>query len=102
MISIIFHCLPKFFDYNQLRLENGSIIHSGDNKTREGEGDDEAILIDLTKISQDVKALVFSVTCYKSGDFSQVEKARVNVVDGQTGQPFVQISLGCQGNFVQI
>lgn len=102
---VLFNSYAKIIDavyYNQLKLEDGSIKHSGDNKTGEGEGEDESILIDLTKISKDVKALIVSICCYKTGDFSKVETAKVHVTNAETTQPLVQISLGCQGKHTSL
>jgi len=47
--------------FQQLKAKDGSIVHSGDNLTGEGEGDDETIHVDLTALNADAKYLVFTV-----------------------------------------
>ncbi|WP_327110963.1 TerD family protein [Nocardia sp. NBC_01730] len=68
--------------YGQLISKDGSIRHQGDNLTGEGEGDDEVILVDLTRIPAHVTTLVFVVTSYKGHTFEQVQNAFCRLVDG--------------------
>ncbi|MGO4615344.1 TerD family protein [Nocardia sp. 2YAB30] len=68
--------------YGQLISKDGSIRHQGDNLTGEGEGDDEVILVDLTRIPAHVTTLVFIVTSYKGHTFEQVQNAFCRLVDG--------------------
>ncbi|WP_406268123.1 TerD family protein [Nocardia sp. NBC_00881] len=68
--------------YGQLTSKDGSIRHQGDNLTGEGEGDDEVILVDLTRIPAHVTTLVFIVTSYKGHTFEQVQNAFCRLVDG--------------------
>lgn len=51
-----------FIFYNQPVSQDGSVQHMGDNRTGEGEGDDESIEIDLTKISSTIEKIRFTVT----------------------------------------
>ena len=51
-----------FIFYNNLKSADGSIVHSGDNTTGAGEGDDEFVTIDLTKVPADVDKVVLGVT----------------------------------------
>jgi tellurium resistance protein TerD len=55
-----------FVYFNQLKSEDGSVIHLGDNRTGAGEGDDESIEIELTAVSQKVIQLLFTVTIHKA------------------------------------
>ena len=50
--------------FGNLRTRNDSIIHTGDNLTGEGEGDDEVILVDLDRIDPNVDKLLFVVNIY--------------------------------------
>lgn len=68
--------------YGSLASKDGSIRHQGDNLTGEGEGDDEVILVDLTRIPAHVTTLLFIVTSYKGHTFEQVANAFCRLVDG--------------------
>lgn len=68
--------------YGQLTSKDGSVRHQGDNLTGEGEGDDEVILVDLTRIPAHVSTLLFMVTSYKGHTFEQVQNAFCRLVDG--------------------
>ena len=96
------------FDYNnnpldlvyfgQLASRDGSVQHSGDNRTGEGDGDDEQIAVALNRIPANVKTLVFTVSNYTGQNFSQVENAYCRLVDGQTGKEIARYDLSAQGN----
>ena len=68
--------------YNQRVILDGAIIHSGDDKSGVGDGDDEQIKIDLTKLPQKCKSLWFMVNAFSGGKFTDVETARFNLYDG--------------------
>src|SRR3712207_6226763 len=57
--------------FKKLRSADGSIVHTGDNLTGEGEGDDESIVVELDKLSDRVQTLVFTVTSYSAQGFSE-------------------------------
>src|SRR5699024_4726565 len=61
--------------FRQLKSKDGSIIHTGDNLTGEGEGDDEQIIVDLTRVPANIKNLVFVVNSFTGQNFSQVKNA---------------------------
>jgi tellurium resistance protein TerZ len=84
--------------YRQLRSKDGSIVHTGDNLTGEGEGDDEQIVVDLPQIPANVKAMVFTVNSFSGQNFSQVENAYCRVVDQTTNQEIARYDLSAQGN----
>ncbi|PHV67606.1 TerD family protein [Williamsia muralis] len=67
--------------YGQLTSKDGSIRHLGDNLTGEGEGDDEVITVDLTRVPIHVNALIFIVTSYQGQTFEQVQNAFCRLVD---------------------
>ena len=71
--------------FNHLRSECGSIQHSGDNRTGEGEGDDEAVTIELDKVPADVEKIAVCVTIHdaeaKRQNFGMVASAYVRCVD---------------------
>lgn len=72
-----------FIFYNNLESTDHSVKHMGDNLTGEGEGDDEVIVIDFTKISADVQKIAITVTIYdaqaRGQNFGQVSNAYVRV-----------------------
>ena len=55
-----------FIFYNNLRSRNDAVIHTGDNLTGEGEGDDEVILIDFSKIPSDIQKLAICVSIHEA------------------------------------
>ena len=84
--------------FGQLASRDGSVQHSGDHRTGEGDGDDEQIAVALNRIPANVKTLVFTVSNYTGQNFSQVENAYCRLVDGQTGKEIARYDLSAQGN----
>jgi stress response protein SCP2 len=72
--------------YNQLRSKDGSVQHTGDNRTGEGEGDDEVIAVDLTRVPAQVDVVMFVVTSYEGQTFEQVQNAYCRLVDATDGE----------------
>ncbi|BAU63073.1 stress protein [Stanieria sp. NIES-3757] len=74
-----------------------SVEYMGDNRTGAGEGDDEVILVNLTKIPTEVEKLVFTVTIYEADqrrqNFGQVHNAFVRLVDVKTKQEVLRYDL---------
>jgi len=72
-----------FIFYNNLRGRNDSVVHTGDNLTGAGEGDDEVILVHFSKVPADIKKIVFCVTIHEAEqrrqNFGQVSNAYVRV-----------------------
>ena len=77
-----------FVFFNNLKSPDGSVEHTGDNLTGEGEGDDEQIKINLAGVPADVEKVVFPVSIYdaesRSQSFGQVRNAFIRIVN-QTG-----------------
>ncbi|MBV6695984.1 TerD family protein [Kitasatospora aureofaciens] len=75
----------NFVFFNNLRSPDGSVEHTGDNRTGEGEGDDEAIKVNLTAVPADVQKIVFPVSIYDAEtrlqNFGQVRNAFIRVVN---------------------
>ncbi|MCI3925510.1 TerD family protein [Paenibacillus sp. TRM 82003] len=81
---LLFDASGKLVDtvwFQQLRSQDGSVTHTGDNLTGEGEGDDEVILVDLPAVPAQVAALVFTVNSFTGQDFSSVENAYCRLLD---------------------
>lgn len=72
-----------FVFYNNLDGRNGAVVHTGDNLTGEGDGDDEVILIDFAKIPSEIKKIAITVTIHEAVErgqnFGQVSNAYVRV-----------------------
>lgn len=89
-----------FIFYNNLTSPDAdqSVKHMGDNLTGEGEGDDEAILIDLRKLPENIQKIVFTVTIYepekRGQNFGQVENSFVRLVDVESKQEIIRYDLG--------
>lgn len=84
--------------FRQLKSRDGSIQHTGDNRTGDGEGDDEQIIVDLSRVPANVKSLVFTVNSFTGQDFSQVENAFCRLSDRNTGNEIAKYNLSVQGN----
>ncbi|WP_427004482.1 TerD family protein [Pseudarthrobacter sp. H2] len=67
--------------FNQLRSKDGSIQHTGDNLTGDGDGDDETIMVNLASVSPAVKHIVFVITSYSGQTFDMVQNAFCRVID---------------------
>ena len=87
-----------FVFYNNLKHKSGAVEHMGDNLTGAGEGDDEEIKIDLSKVPENVEKIDFTVTIYdadtRKQKFGQVENAYIRVVDDETGRELIRYDLG--------
>lgn len=80
-----------FIFYNNLKSTDGSVAHSGDNRTGEGDGDDESVTIDLAKVPPGVEKIVMAVTIHdaetRRQNFGQVAKAFIRCVNaGNNGE----------------
>jgi tellurium resistance protein TerZ len=67
--------------FQQLRSQDGSVQHTGDNRTGAGDGDDESIKVDLSRVPPTVATLVFTVNSFTGQDFSQIENAFCRLID---------------------
>lgn len=77
----------------KLSAFQSAIAHSGDNLTGAGEGDDEVISVDLTRLPPDVYALVFTVNSFSGHKFDQVSHAFCRLVDDLTNAELVRFEL---------
>lgn len=87
-----------FIFYNQPVSQDGSVQHMGDNRTGEGEGDDESIEIDLTTISSNIEKIRFTVTIddaeARSQNFGQVSNAFIRIVNAASDDELIRYDLG--------
>jgi tellurium resistance protein TerD len=86
-----------FVFFNNLTSPDGSVEHTGDNLTGEGEGDDESIKVDLSRVPVDVDKIVFTVSIYdaesRQQSFGQVRNAYIRVVNQAGGAELTRYDL---------
>ncbi len=87
-----------FIFYNNLVGANGCVEHTGDNRTGEGEGDDEVININLDTMPKEVDKVVIVVTIFdaesRNQNFGQVSNAFARIVDRDTNVELLHFDLG--------
>ncbi|KND21512.1 chemical-damaging agent resistance protein C [Enhydrobacter aerosaccus] len=86
-----------FIFFNNLKSSDGAVEHTGDNRTGEGDGDDEVIKVDLTKVPADVSKVVFCAVIYdgqaRNQNFGQVANAYIRIVNTQGGAEVARYDL---------
>jgi tellurium resistance protein TerZ len=82
--------------FRQLKSKCGSIVHSGDNRTGAGDGDDEVISVDLNKVPANVQHIVFTVNSFLGQKFDVVENAFVRIVNGAGGAELCRFQLSAK------
>ena len=91
-----------FIFYNSLKSTDGSVAHSGDNRTGVGEGDDETVSIELGKVPAEIERIAVCVTIHEAEarrqNFGQVNKAFVRCVNAATGQEIARFDLSEDGS----
>ena len=87
----------EFLFYGNLQHPSKSVEHLGDNLTGEGEGDDEQIRIDLSKIPNNIEKISFTVTIYdadiRNQNFGQVSNAYIRIVNQDNGEELIRYDL---------
>lgn len=89
-----------FIFYNNLKHPSGAVIHTGDNRTGEGDGDDEQIIIDFPKIPSRITKIGITVTIHNAEaygqNFGQVSNSFIRLVDADTNEEVLRFDLGEQ------
>jgi tellurium resistance protein TerD len=87
-----------FVFYNNTTGGNGSVIHTGDNRTGEGAGDDEQINIELTKVPESTHRIAFTITIHEAEErnqnFGQVSNSYVRILNEATNEELIRFDLG--------
>lgn len=87
----------SFIFYNNKTTVDGSVEHMGDNRSGQGEGDDEQVTVKLTSLAAAVSKLVFAVTIHdaeaRKQSFGQVSKAFIRVVNKADGKELARFDL---------
>lgn len=84
--------------FGQLKSKDGSVQHTGDNRTGAGDGDDEQIIVDLSRVPAQVKSLVFTVNSYSGQSFDSVKNAYCRIVNSSNNQEVARYTLSAQGS----
>lgn len=86
--------------FGNLNAFGGAIKHTGDNRTGEGDGDDESIVVELNSLPSHVTHLVFTVNSYTGQNFDKIASAHCRLMDASSGREveFAKINLSATGN----
>lgn len=86
-----------FIFYNNLTSTDGSVVHTGDNRTGDSDGDDESIIVDLSAIPSQINKLVFTVTIHDADvrrqNFGQVRNAYMRIVNESSNVEMARFDL---------
>lgn len=86
-----------FVFYGNPKDPSGAVQHMGDNRTGAGEGDDEQIMIDLTKVPSNITKIAITVTIYdaegRRQNFGQVSNSFIRIYNEQSGQEMLRYEL---------
>jgi tellurium resistance protein TerD len=86
-----------FVFYGNLKHNSEAVIHTGDNRTGEGDGDDEQIIVDFEKIPSHISKIAITATIYeamkRAQNFGQVSNAYIRLVDAETNNEILRFDL---------
>jgi len=83
--------------FKQLKSKDGSLVHTGDNRTGAGDGDDEQIIVELGRVPANIQHLVFVVNSFTGQSFDQIDNAFCRLVDTKTDKEIARFELGGSG-----
>lgn len=84
--------------FRQLRGCGGAVVHSGDNLTGDGDGDDEVISVDLANVPANVKSIVFTVNSFSGQTFDKVKNCFARLVDKESNNEVCIFKLSEKGS----
>ena len=91
-----------FIFFNNLKSDNGAVEHTGDNRTGEGAGDDEAIKVNLASIPADVNKVALCAIIYegqsRNQNFGQVGEAYIRIINDNGGSEIARYDLSEDGS----
>jgi len=86
-----------FIFYNNLQDETGAVVHQGDNRDGEGEGDDEQMTVDISKLNTDIQTIAFVVTIHEGKEngqnFGHVANSYIRLVNADTNDEIAKYEL---------
>jgi len=87
-----------FIFYNNREGAGGAVVHTGDNRTGAGEGDDEQVNINLSAVPANVERIAFTITIHeaesRNQNFGQVSNSYVRIFNEATGEELIRYDLG--------
>lgn len=84
--------------FRQLKSNDGSVVHTGDNRTGAGDGDDEVIHVRLNDVPMSITTLVFTVNSFTGQNFSTIENAYCRVVNMANNAELARFNLSGAGS----
>lgn len=91
-----------FIFYNNLKSSDGSVAHSGDNRTGDGDGDDETVTIDLATVPAEIERIAICVTIHdgdaRKQNFGQIQKAFVRTINANGSAEIARYDLSEDGS----
>lgn len=91
-------CDSDLIYFNNTKHSSGAVEHTGDNRTGEGDGDDEIIKVDLSKVPSNINKIAFTVTIYdaltRKQNFGQVENSYIRIVNPDSNEEIIRYDLG--------
>lgn len=98
--ALLFDANRKLVDvvwFGKLKSDNRAVLHSGDNLTGAGAGDDESIRADLLGLPANVETIVLTVNSFRGQTFEKVENAYGRIVDNSTGKELARFNISDSG-----
>ena len=83
--------------FRQLQSRDGQVLHTGDNLTGAGDGDDESIRVNLAGVHPSIATIVFTVNSFTGQNFSQIENAYCRLIDETTETEIARYTLTGSG-----
>ncbi|MDR7238572.1 TerD family protein [Neobacillus drentensis] len=87
-----------FIFYNNPQGANGAVVHTGDNRTGAGDGDDEGVKVSLNTIPANIQRIAFTITIHdadsRSQNFGQVSNAYARIYNEANGEELIRYDLG--------
>lgn len=87
-----------FIFYGNLSHKSGAVKHMGDNRTGKGDGDDEQIYVELSKVPQNIQKIIFTATIYEAEErrqnFGQVSNSYIRIIDEEKNEEMLRYDLG--------
>ena len=84
--------------FGSLNGAGGSVVHSGDNLTGDGDGDDEVINVDLSRVPANIDSLVFTINSFRGQTFNEVKNCFARLVDSTSRQELCIFKLSEKGS----
>ncbi|MEH7545300.1 tellurium resistance protein TerD [Neobacillus bataviensis] len=87
-----------FIFYNNREGAGGAVVHTGDNRTGAGDGDDEQVKINLTTVPANIQRIAFTITIHEADsrnqNFGQVSNSYARIFNEATGEELIRYDLG--------